>query len=265
MHLPTIWLWTYWITWQQFTDVCLQAFDLWYRHIDTAQVYENEQWVWNALQAMSLDREEVFVTTKVWLDKFWYDKCQQSVEESLRKLQTEYIDLVLLHRPNTRADHHGTLDALMELQQQWKIKHIGVSNFTIALLQDAIEHTWWKIVTNQIEYHCLFDPVKIRTFCQEQGIQITAYAPLWHRDIFEYDELEEIWNKYWKSAAQVALRRLIEQEWVSIIPKTKSVERLQENIDIFDFTLDDSDKELIGSLPKDRRHFNPVFHPLWDD
>lgn len=242
----------------------MHAFDIGYRHIDTAQVYHNEAGVGRALRMTTVPREDLFITTKVWLTNFIYPKCYESVLESLRKLQVEYIDLVLIHRPNTKLDHKNVLDALLQLQKEQKIHHIGVSNYPIALLQEAIDHTGGKIYTNQVEHHIQLRQKKLKAFHDSNNIITTAYYPLAHGRLTDNPKLHEIGKKYNKTASQIAIRRLIEQDNVSTIVKSVHPERIQENFAIFDFALDASDYKLIDTIPKNKRYCNPDFHPIWD-
>lgn len=265
MTMPKIWYGTYKIPNDSVTDCCLQALDYGYRHIDTAQRYENESGVWKALKQTTVSRKDIFVTTKIWMTNFSYQQAYDSTIESLRKLQTDYVDLLLIHRPNTRADHRPVLDAMMDLHREQKICHIWVSNYPIGLLQEAIEYTNSHIYTNQVEYHIHLWQKKLRAFCREHDIIMTAYFPLGHGRLLDDKTLLAIGKKYKKTPAQIALRRLVEQEGITTIVKSMSPSRMQENIDIFDFALDDQDKELIAQLPKNNRYCNPEFHPVRDD
>lgn len=213
----------------------------------------------------SLPREELRITTKVRINNYTPERCAASLHASMTKLQTDYLDLVLLHRPNTRVGHHEVLDVLMERKQRDRIRHIGVSNFTIALLQDALNHTQGQIFTNQIEYHACFDPLNLRTFCQERHILITAYSPLGKGILLHTPILQTIATKHGVSIAQVALQRLIGQPSVIAIPKATRREHLQENFAASTLLLDEDDREAIRKLSKDQRQVNPVFHPLRDD
>lgn len=205
------------------------------------------------------------MTTKIWINNYTPDLCRASIEQSLHNLQTDYIDLVLLHWPNTRVGHLHALDCLLQLKQEGKIKQLGVSNFPIALLAEAIQHTEKQIYTNQIEYHVLFDPVKIRTYCHDHSIIVSAYSPFAHGAIFGNHALETIAKKHHTTIAQVALQRLIGQPGVIAIPKASSRERLTDNLAATSLRLDDHDRAVIEGLPKNQRRCHPTFHPLRDD
>lgn len=265
MNIPSIWFWTYQIPNDHVTDLVVQAREIGYRHIDTAQIYENETWIGEAVKQTELPRNQYRLTTKVRINQYTKQNCLASIEQSLRNLQTDYIDLVLLHRPNTRVGHHEVLDALLQCKQEGKIREIGVSNFPILQLQDAINHTNNQIFTNQIEMHPLFDPVNIRTFCQENKILISAYSPFAHGKIFDNVMMQQIAEKHNATIAQVALAwTLFVSQWI-VLPKASSPVRLQENLEAVQLTLDAEDFALIDALPKDQRRCNPSFHPLRDD
>lgn len=265
MHIPPIWLGTYQIPNETVTDLVIQAFEIGYRHIDTAQRYENESGIGNAIAQNTLPREQYRVTTKVRINNYTAQRCRPSVEQSLRHLHTDYLDLVLLHRPNTRVGHHEALDALLQLKQEGKIRYIGVSNFPIVQLEDAIQHTWNQIFTNQIEMHPHFDPVKIRTYCQENNILVSAYSPFAHGKIFDDVSLKQIAEKHTATIAQVALAwTLAVSQWI-VLPKASSPERLAENLQALHLSLDEEDMKTIAHLPKDQRRCNPSFHPLRDE
>lgn len=265
MHIPPLWLGTYQIPNDHVTNLVREAFDIGYRHIDTAQIYDNETGIGKAVAQKTVPRDQYRLTTKVRINQYNKQNCRASIEQSLRDLQTDYLDLVLLHRPNTRVGHHEALDALMQLKQEGKIREIGVSNFPILQLQDAIDHTNNQIFTNQIEMHPLFDPVQIRTFCQENNVLVSAYSPFAHGKIFDNVILEKIAQKHNATIAQVALAwTLFVSQWI-VLPKASSPARLQENLDALHLTLDGEDFALIAALPKDQRRCNPSFHPLRDD
>lgn len=265
MNIPSIWLWTYLIPNDQVTNLVLEAFDIGYRHIDTAQSYNNESGIGHAVQQTTLPRANYHLTTKVRINNYTKEKCRASIEQSLRNLQTKYIDLVLLHRPNTRVGHHEALDVLMQCKHEGKIREIGVSNFPLLQLQDAMTHTNNQIFTNQIEMHPLFDPVNIRTFCQENNVVVSAYSPFAHGRIFDNVTLQQIAEKHNATIAQVALAwtRFVSQ-W-RVIQKASSPQHLQENREALHLTLDAEDFARMATLPKDQRWCNPVFHPLRDD
>lgn len=265
MHIPPLWFGTYQIPNETVTDLVLQAFEIGYRHIDTAQIYGNESGIGKAIAQTTLPREQYRLTTKVRINNYTAERCRSSVEQSLRNLHTDYLDLVLLHRPNTRVGHHEVLDTLMQLHQEGKVRHIGVSNFPIAQLEDALQHTWNQIFTNQIELHPHFDPMILRTYCQTNNILVSAYSPFAHGRIFDDVSLQQIAKKHTATIAQVALAwTLAISQWI-VLPKASSYERLLENFWGSSLRLDDEDMQIIAHLPKDQRRCNPSFHPLRDE
>lgn len=240
------------------------ALSLGYRHIDTAQLYKNEADVGAALAASSVPRQDIFLTTKVWIDKFEPKDLKRSVEISLQKLGTE-PDLLLLHWPNPRIPLESTLPALAEVKRQGLARHIGVSNFTVALLQEATRLCPEPLVTNQVEYHPYLDQGPVLEACQQHGMSLTAYSPLAQGKLLDDPALTAIGRHHGKSAAQVALRWLFQQPGVISIPRTSSEENAQANLDILDFSLSDEEMAAIDDLKRpDGRVVNPPIAPHWD-
>lgn len=265
--IPDIWLWTWKLLWNECIDVIKTALDVWYRHIDTAVIYGNEKEIWIWIKDFGIKRNDLWITTKVWIDSFEYNKCKKSVENSLKDLQVDYLDLVLLHWPSKEMnyDHSQTFDALMELKDQWKIRNFGVSNFTVSMLKDAIKYTNWQIFTNQVEYHVNLDQSKIKSVCDEFDLVLEAYSPLAHGHVFKNSLLIDIANKYWKTVSQIALKWLLQQKKVVALPKASNRNRLIENISLDWWKLDEEDLTIIWSLPKNYRYCNiPNLNPDWD-
>ncbi|PVY39875.1 aldo/keto reductase [Pontibacter virosus] len=235
-----------------------------YRHIDTAQIYQNEAGVGAAIKDAGIDRNEIFLTTKVFRESLAKKDFMPSVEESLRKLKTDYVDLLLIHWPNRNVPVAEYMDQLMEAQQKGYTKHIGVSNHPIALLDEVLA-TGADIITNQVEYHPLINQTKLYTYLREHGISLTAYSPIAQGKVIGNPVLKEIGEKYGKSEVQVSLRWLVQQDGVMAIPRTSKVERLKDNLNIFDFELSADDVAQIDQLKKDnQRVVNPPFAPDWD-
>lgn len=225
----------------------LDAIAVGYRSIDTAQAYNNEEGVGAALAESGLPREEFFLTTKVWITNAGYEKAKASIEESLRKLQTDYLDLVLIHQPF--GDYYGTYRAMEELYHAGKIRAIGVSNFGLDRYLDIEHFATVKPAINQIETH-VFQQQKIpREYLKKYHCQIESWGPFaeGRKDMFTNPVLTEIGAKYGKTAAQTALRFLLQSD-VVIIPKSVHKERMEQNFDIFDFTLTDEDMAAIAAL-----------------
>jgi 2,5-diketo-D-gluconate reductase B len=242
------------------------ALGIGYRHIDTAQVYENEAGVGQAIEGSSVSREEVFLTTKVWVDSFDRKSLPNSVDESLGKLRTEYVDLLLLHWPNPEVPLAETLEALNRVREEGKTRHIGVSNFTTRLLAEAVELSEAPLAANQVEYHPFLDQSRLLAAVRQNGMALTAYSPLARGKVAQDRTLQEIGERHGKTPAQVALRWLIQQEGVNAIPKASSRERAASNFDIFDFELSEEEMETIGGLRSpDGRLTSPAgLAPEWD-
>lgn len=240
--------------------VVLDAIDAGYRLIDTAQSYGNEEAVGKAIQLSSVDREELFITTKVWISHYGYEKAKASVEESLKKMQLDYIDLVLLHQPF--KDYHGAYRALVDLYKEGKIKAIGVSNFYPDRLVDLCLDTDIVPAINQVEVNPFHQQDLALEYNQKYGVQLEAWAPFAEgkNGIFTNETLVEISKKYNKSVGQVILRWLVQR---GIVPLAKTVrkERMLENIDIFDFKLSQDDMQTIASLNKDTSSFFSHYDP----
>ena len=231
-----------------------------YRHIDTAQSYFNEEEVGNAIQKSGIPRKELFITTKVWVEHYGYDACKASVLESLRKLKTNYIDLMLLHQPF--SDYYGAWRALEDLYEEGKIRAIGVSNFYPDRLVDICSFARIKPMVNQVETHPLNQQVEAKQWMDKYGVQIEAWAPFGEGrgGLFQNEVLSAIGEKYGKSTAQVMLRWHI-QRGVVVIPKSTHFERMTENFNVFDFTLTDEDMEKIAALDKKQSSFFSHYDP----
>ncbi|WP_300628744.1 aldo/keto reductase [uncultured Thomasclavelia sp.] len=239
---------------KQCKQALLDAIDAGYRLIDTAQSYGNEEAVGKAIQETSVPRNELFITTKVWVANYGYEKTKASVEESLKKMQLDYIDLVLLHQPFN--DYYGAYKALVDLYKEGKIKAIGVSNFYPDRLVDLVLYSEVKPAVNQVEVNVFHQQIEAQTYNEKYGVQMEAWAPFaeGRNNMFTNPELKAIGDRYGKTVAQVILRWLVQR---GIVPLAKSVkkERMQENIDIFDFELNYEDMEIIESMNRNKSCF----------
>lgn len=239
---------------KQCEQAVLDAIEVGYRLIDTAQAYKNEEAVGNAIKKSGVPREELFITTKVWVTNYGYEKAKASVEESLRKLQLDYIDLVLLHQPY--SDYYGAYRALTELYKEGKIKAIGVSNFYADRISDMALYNEVVPAVNQVEVNVFHQQAKVKEYSEKYKVQLEAWAPFAEgkNNMFHNPILQEIGNKYGKSIAQVILRWLMQR---NIVPLAKSVkkERMAENINIFDFELSDEDMKTISEMEKKETSF----------
>ena len=248
---------------REITEVALEAG---YRHLDTAQLYGNEEEVGRGLEASGLDPREVFVTTKVWPDNFPRERFRRSVEESLEKLGLEQVDLLLLHWPRFReATLEETVQELARVHSDGLARHVGVSNFNIELLDRALAAAQAPLVTNQVEYHPFLDQSKLLSAVEEREMILTAYSPLAHGRVPGNDTLRQIGEKHGKSAVQVALRWLVQQGTV-VIPRTSDPEHCRLNMEIFDFELGTGEMERIHDMARpDGRVLSPRgLAPEWD-
>jgi len=238
----------------------LDAIEVGYRLIDTAQAYGNEEAVGKAIEKCGVPREELFITTKVWISNAGYEKAKKSIEESLTKLQLDYIDLVLIHQPFN--DYYGTYRAMEDLYKEGKLKAIGVSNFYPDRLIDLIKFNEVVPAVNQVETHVFNQQAKAQEIMKKYGVQIQAWAPFAEgkNNLFSNEILKAVGDKYKKTIAQVALRYLI-QRGVSVLPKSVSKERMIQNIDIFDFELTTEDMNVIAALDKGESLFFSHYDP----
>ena len=227
----------------------LDAINVGYRLIDTAQAYGNEEAVGNAIKKCGVPREELFITTKVWITNAGYEKAKKSIEDSLNKLQLDYMDLVLIHQPFN--DYYGTYRAMVELYKAGKIKSIGVSNFYPDRLIDMVKYNEVVPAVNQVETHPFNQQVKAKEIMDKYGVQIQAWAPFAEgkNNMFTDETLKSVGEKYNKSNAQVALRYLI-QRGVAVLAKSVRKERMEQNMDVFDFELTSEDMDKIATLDK---------------
>ncbi len=237
-----------------------------YRHIDTAQMYGNESEVGEAVAASDVPRNDIFITTKVWPDNFAAGTFQRSVEESLRKLRIDTVDLLLLHWPRFEASLEAVVGWLNEVREAGLARHIGVSNFTSALIERAWQATSAPLVNNQVEYHPYLNQGPVLDAVRARDMSLTAYLPNARGKVISDAALASIGRKYGKTAGQVGLRWLYQQEAVIAIPRTSSEAHADENIDILDFTLTSEDMAAVYDLaqPDGRQLSPPGLAPDWD-
>lgn len=227
--------------------VVSDAISVGYRSIDTAQAYMNEEAVGNAIRKSGIAREEFFITTKIWISNYGYEKAKASLDASLAKLQTDYIDLVLLHQPF--GDYYGAYRAMEEYYKAGKIKAIGISNFAPDRVADLAIFSDVTPMVNQVETHVFNQQLNARKTMDEYGVQIESWGPFAEgsNHLFTNETVVAIGSKYHKTAAQVALRYLIQRD-VIVIPKTVHKNRMEQNFDVFDFVLTDDDMAEILKL-----------------
>lgn len=254
VKMPQLGYGVYQVTKEECERCVLDALKVGYRLFDTAQSYFNEEEVGNAIVKSGVSREEIFLTSKVWIDHYGYEECRKSVLESLRKLKTDYIDLMLLHQPF--SDYYGAYRALEDLYDEGKIKAIGISNFYPDRMVDLASFTRIKPMINQIEIHPYHQQVFSKEWHDKYGVQLEAWAPFGEgrKNMFELSELKEIGDKYGKTVAQVILRWHL-QRGIVVIPKSTHLERMKENFNVFDFELAQEDMDVISRLDKNESSF----------
>jgi len=223
------------------------ALALGYRHIDTASMYGNEEAVGEGFRASGLPRDQVFITTKVWQSDLAPRDFERSARDSLAKLKLAYVDLLLIHWPNPRIPLAGTIGALCKMKREGLARHIGISNFTPALIEQAVSLATEPLVCNQLECHPYLDASKAIAATRKRGMAVVAYSPIARGQIEGDAVLTRIGKGYGKSAAQVSLRFLVQQDIVPI-PRTSNLGRLKENVSLFDFTLSDAEMKEIAAL-----------------
>ena len=254
VKMPMIGFGVYQIPLEDTKRCVLDAIKSGYRHIDTAQSYFNEEAVGDAIKECGLPREELFITSKVWLEHYGYEETKESVLESLRKLKTEYIDLMLLHQPFN--DVYGAWRALTDLYKEGKIKAIGVSNFYPDRFVDIASFNEIKPMVNQMETNPFNQQIETQKWVEKYGCALEAWAPFGEgrKGIFTNEVLKSIGDKYNKSNAQVIVRWLL-QRGVTVLAKSTHIERMMQNIDVFDFELTDEDMNLIAALDEKNSAF----------
>ena len=252
-------------TWQNDDpDACAEsvrtALETGYRHIDTAQIYHNEAAVGRGIAAADVDREDVFLATKVWIDKLGGEDVIESTEESLERLGTEYLDLLYVHWPSGQYDPEETLSAFERLYEAGTINRIGVSNFEPEHLETAQAAIDAPIFANQVEIHPLLQQRELRSFCADAGIELVAYSPLARGDVFEVDTLSEIAETHGVSEARVSLAWLREKG-ITAIPKATGAEHIRDNWASLDLELTDAEIGRIDDISAERRFVDPDFGP----
>lgn len=252
--IPQLGFGTYLIPNEQVADAIKHALDAGYRHIDTAQYYKNESGIGEALKASGINREDLFITTKVWNSHHGYEQTLEAFEESLERLKLDYIDLYLVHWPCPKFDKYvETYKALETLYKEGKVRAIGVCNFDIEHLERLFAECEIKPMINQVECHPYFQQKEMKRFCREHQIQFESWSPLYRgEEVLEEPIIKELAKKHGKTPAQIILRWHL-QEGSIVIPKSVNPERIRKNIDVFDFTLSDEDMELIASLDRNQQ------------
>ncbi len=244
--IPSLGLGTWRLRGEECTRAVERALASGYRHIDTAQMYGNEGEVGQGIQSSGIDREKIFLVTKIRTSAFSYEDALRSTRESLRKLGTERVDLLLMHWPNPSVPLEETLSAMRELQGEGSVRHIGGSNFPARMVEEAAEHA--AIFCNQVEYHPYKAQDELLEQAREMDYLLTAYSPVAKGAVLNDPTLKQIGEAHGKTPAQVALRWLIQQEKVAAIPKATSEDHLKGNLDVFDFELSNEEMEHLSGL-----------------
>ncbi|OEL00983.1 2,5-diketo-D-gluconic acid reductase [Staphylococcus succinus] len=254
VKIPVLGFGVFQIPQEETKNAVIEAIKAGYRHIDTAQSYLNETEVGQGIKASGVDREALFITTKVWIENVNYEDTLKSIDRSLERLDIDYIDLVLIHQPYN--DVYGSWRALEELKEQGKIRAIGVSNFGIDRVVDLGINNSIQPEVNQIEINPFHQQEELVTALQKENVIVEAWAPFAEgkNNLFQNEILQEIGNKYDKSIAQVILRWLVERDIV-VLAKSVNPERMAQNLDIFDFELTDEDKNKIATLEESNSQF----------
>lgn len=254
VKMPIVGYGVYQVSKEECERCVLDALAVGYRSIDTAQSYFNEEQVGNAIVKSGIPREDIFLTTKVWIEHYGYEEAKKSVLESMRKLRTDYLDLVLLHQPF--SDYYGAYRALEELYDEGKLRAIGVSNFYPDRLVDIASFSRVKPMVNQVETHPFHQQAEAKKWMDKYGIQVEAWAPFGEGrgGLFENPVLVQIAEKYGKTTAQIILRWHI-QRGVVVIPKSTHKTRMVENLNVFDFELEQADMNRISALDKKQSAF----------
>jgi len=256
-------------TWQSTHDEGVRAvraaLDAGYRHIDTAARYENEQAVGQALAACGVPRNDVFVTTKVWHTELRAADFRRAAEASVARLGLDHVDLLLVHWPNPEVPLEETIGALNDAQRRGLTRHIGVSNFPVALLDRAVALSPSPLVANQCEYHPYLDQTRLLAACARHGMALVSHSPLGSGKLLADPVIADIALQHHRQPAQIILRWLIQQPGIAAIPKSSNPERIGENLAVFDFELDTASMARIGALTRaDGRVSKPAWHPEWD-
>lgn len=246
-------------------DAVRAALEIGYRHIDTAQLYGNESEIGAAIRDAGVKRSDLFVTTKIPMGELRAPQIRRNTEQSLQRLGTDYVDLLLIHWPSRREPLAETLGAFAEAKTKGQARFIGVSNFTVALLREAIETHRADVVCNQVEYHPYLSQLPVQAALAQYGLILTAYSPLARGRVAADRDLARVGQAYGKTPSQVALRWLLDQPNVAAIPKSASRAHLAANLAIFDFTLSAADRAVIDAKRGSTRLVDPTgWAPAWD-
>jgi diketogulonate reductase-like aldo/keto reductase len=256
-------------TWTLADEACIEAvgwaLEAGYRHVDTARMYGNETEVGQGIKASGLDRDEIFVTTKVWWTDIAPGDLERSAEASLKRLGLEQVDLLLIHWPSPAVPLPDSTAALCRVKAQGLARHIGVSNYPSAMLDEAVRLATEPLVCNQVEYHPYLDQRAVKQACERHGMAMTAYSPLGRSALLDEATLKAIAAAHGRSVSQIVLRWHVQQPGVIAIPRSKSRDHIVNNLDVFGFELSPEEMSRISALARpDGRFVDPDFAPAWD-
>lgn len=269
LNMPKLGLGTWPLTGAECSAAVRQALELGYRHIDTAAGYHNEDAVGQALADSPVPREDVHVTSKVWWDRLAPADLAQSLDDSLRALRSDYLDLFMIHWPGKNGSLVGddlkrSVEALVAARDSGKARAIGVANFPLALLRETVETLGAPLAAIQVEYHLMLDQSALLDYARAHDMALTAYTPLGRGRMLEEPAIQAIAQRHGVLPSQVALAWLLEQDGVAAIPKAASLANQRSNLAALDLRLDDEDRAQIAALPKNIRLVSPEFAPKWD-
>ena len=265
-EIPAIGFGTWTLKGEQASTLVEHALASGYRHVDTAAMYDNEEWVGKGISASSVSRGEIFLTTKVWHTDLAAGDLEKSLQSSLSRLGVDEVDLVLVHWPSKAVPLAETIGALNNAASRGYAKHIGVSNFTVPLLKEAVALSERPLVCNQVEYHPMLNQNVVLDACRGLGMAVVSYCPLYRGgELFANDPVATLASKYNKSPAQIVLRWQVQQEGVIAIPRSTNPGRIKENLAVFDFALAEEDMKVISALgSNNKRLCDFEFSPQWD-
>jgi len=254
-------------TWQNTGDSCAEAvrvgLEAGYRHVDTAQVYENEEEVGKGIAAASVERSEIFLTTKVWRADDGGEEIRRSTEASLTDLGTDYVDLLLVHWPPRKTPLPEVMRTLQRLADEGKARHVGVSNFPPSWVTAAMDHA--QVFCNQVEYHPYLGQGRLLNLAREHDFLLTGYSPLARGKVFDDPVLSEIAAAHNVGPAAVVIRRLMDQDHVAVVPKATSPEHVRSNLDALEISLSDEERARIDGLHRGERIIDPPWMADWED
>ena len=257
-EIPILGLGTWQLTGKKCREAVKKAIQLGYRHIDTAWIYDNQEEVGKGIRESGIEKEKLFITSKVWTDNLEYKDVLEQCEETLNQLKLNYLNLYLIHWPNKDIPLEETFRAFKKLVDDEKVKSIGISNFNIERVKEAVEKSKVPISVNQVEYHPYLNQENLLKECKKSKIALTAYSPLGRGKILDDPILIKVANEVDKKPGQVALRWLIQKE-IIVIPKASSEDHLKENMEVFDFKLSKEQMDEINEIQIKRRLVNPGF------